>query len=57
MDRNRGFPEGVRRDGEEVPLAADEVIFENDPLTEGEEARAIDEVIHEEPVQSPPETR
>lgn len=56
MERDRGFPEGVRRDGEEAPFAADEVIYENDPLGEGEETRSIDEVVHEESERTPPET-
>jgi hypothetical protein len=53
MGRDRSFPEVIRRDGGEAPFSADEVIYENDPLGEGEEARSIDEVIHEEPGRTP----
>ena len=52
MGRDRSFPEVIRRDGGEAPCAADEVIYERDPLGEGKEARAIDEVIHGEPAPS-----
>ncbi|MFO7288441.1 hypothetical protein SAMN04488025_10945 [Planifilum fulgidum] len=52
MGRDRSFPEVIRRDGGEAPFAADEVIYERDPLGEGKEARAIDEVIHGEPAPS-----
>lgn len=53
MDRERNFPEGLRRGGEEAPFYADEVIYERDPLGQGGEVPAIDEVIHEEPAPAP----
>jgi hypothetical protein len=56
MDRNPSIPDSIRRDGKEAPFAADEVIFENDPLSEGEESWGIDEVIDEEPASQTPET-